>query len=198
MDLLASLREGTAVEHQALEDQLDLMNPALDHERYRLLLSGFLGFVEPYERALQRWCPEPQRDLIDGRLKTATLVADLQALGFSGEQIDALPRDAEPGDMHERAGWFGRFYVMEGSTLGGRVIGPHVAKTLGLQDGVGNAYFLGHGARTGSMWKAFRERLQNSLEPAEHEAAVAAARACFSGLGHWFERALPASVASAP
>lgn len=53
MDLFASLKEETAVEHQALEDQLDLMRAGLTRERYIETLQHFLGYVEPYERALQ-------------------------------------------------------------------------------------------------------------------------------------------------
>lgn len=190
MDLFASLKEETAVEHQALEDQLDLMRPGLTRERYVETLQHFLGYVEPYERALQQFAPAGLEDLVKPRLRCSQLVADLLQLGVSPATIDAVPRHAAFDDMRSKARWFGRFYVMEGSTLGGRVLGPHVARQLNLAPGAGNAYFLGHGIQTGPMWKAFRDRMADRLLPAEYEAAIAAARDCFADLGQWFAQPL--------
>lgn len=190
MDLFASLKEETAVEHQALEDQLDLMRPGLTCERYVETLQHFLGYVEPYERALQQFAPAGLEDLVKPRLRCSQLVADLLQLGVSPATIDAVPRHAAFDDMRSKARWFGRFYVMEGSTLGGRVLGPHVARQLNLAPGAGNAYFLGHGTQTGPMWKVFRDRMADRLLPAEYEAAIAAARDCFADLGQWFAQPL--------
>ena len=190
MDLFARLKDETAVEHQALEDQLDLMRPELTRERYIETLQYFLGYVEPYERALQQFAPTNLEDLVKPRLRASQLVADLLQLGLSPASIDALPRHAPFDDMRSKARWFGRFYVMEGSTLGGRVIGPHVARQLNLAPGAGNAYFLGNGTQTGPMWKSFRERMADSLDLGEYDAAVEAARNCFADLGRWFAQAL--------
>lgn len=190
MDLFARLKDETAVEHQALEDRLDLMRPGLTRERYIETLQRFLGYVEPYERALQQFAAPELEDLVKPRLRASQLVADLLQLGVSPAAIDALPRHAAFDDMHSEARWFGRFYVMEGSTLGGRVIGPYVARQLKLAPGAGNAYFLGNGTQTGPMWKAFRERMQDRLDTREYDQAIAAARDCFADLGRWFEQDL--------
>ncbi|WP_374679691.1 biliverdin-producing heme oxygenase [Hydrocarboniphaga effusa] len=190
MDLFASLKEETAVEHQALEDQLDLMRPGLTREHYIGTLQHFLGYVEPYERALQQFAPPDLADLVKPRLRCSQLVADLLQLGVSPGVIDELSRHSAFTDMGDKARWFGRFYVMEGSTLGGRVLGPHVARQLNLAPGAGNAYFLGHGAHTGPMWKAFRERMADSLAWTEYPATIAAARDCFVDLGRWFAQPL--------
>jgi heme oxygenase len=190
MDLFANLKEETAVEHQALEDQLDLMRAGLTREHYIETLQHFLGYVEPYERALQQFAPAGLEDLVKPRLRSSQLVADLLQLGVSPAAIDAVPRHPSFDDMRSKARWFGRFYVMEGSTLGGRVLGPHVARQLNLAPGAGNTYFLGHGTQTGPMWKAFRERMIAALDANEHAGAIAAARDCFADLGRWFAQPL--------
>lgn len=186
MDLFARLKDETAAAHQALEDQLDLLSPQLTRARYIESLQGFLGYVEPYEAALCEHCPATQRDLLTDRLRAAALRADLRALGVSDAAQAALPRHPQLRNMRQLPAWFGRFYVMEGSTLGGRIIGPQVARRLTLAGGIGNAYFLGHGSRSGAMWKSFRERMAAALTPADHDAAVAAAQASFDDLQQWF------------
>ena len=50
----------------------------------------------------------------------------------------------------------GAMYVVEGSTLGGRTIVPHVRRALG--SAVPTAYFSSYGDRTMPMWSSFRRR----------------------------------------
>jgi heme oxygenase len=80
----------------------------------------------------------------------------------------------------------GALYVLEGSTLGGRVIGRHIAATHGLT-GEGLAYYAGHGTRTGAMWSAFRARLDGF--DGEGEAVVAAANETFDAMRVWLTAA---------
>ena len=51
------------------------------------------------------------------------------------------------------AGFLGALYVLEGSTLGGRLIARHLQPTFGFRDGKGDAYFRGHGDQTGALWR---------------------------------------------
>ena len=76
-------------------------------------------------------------------------------------------------------------YVMEGSTLGGRFIAPHVARLFDLAHGRGNAYFDGYGPRTGSMWNAFRETAAATVPDDQYDDAVTAAIATFDSLHAW-------------
>ncbi len=67
-------------------------------------------------------------------------------------------RDEERGVEKEphaalRAAFLGAWYVMEGSTLGGRFIARHAEAALGLEPGVGDAYFRGHNEATGGLWR---------------------------------------------
>lgn len=49
----------------------------------------------------------------------------------------------------------GVFYVIEGSTLGGRFILKNISTVSGLDNDQGVSYFKGYGDKTGSYWKNF-------------------------------------------
>jgi heme oxygenase len=69
------------------------------------------------------------------------------------------------------------------------VITPRLATQLGLQPDTGAAYFAGWGARTGAMWRAFRDELEQAVGPAPQarEQACRAAIATFEALATVFE-----------
>ncbi|WP_428312525.1 biliverdin-producing heme oxygenase [Hydrocarboniphaga sp.] len=184
--LFARLRAETALDHGRLERQLDLMSDSLTASRYRQVLQAFYGYVEAYEQQLLRDAPKNLSALIAPRLRASMLRQDLLALGLNTNEIDALPRAGDLPATDTLPSLFGCLYVMEGSTLGGRIIGPRLERQLGLHDGLGYSYFLGHGADTGRMWSAFREAMDQALGDARHDEAVAAAGAMFRSLTQWF------------
>ncbi|MDR5854628.1 biliverdin-producing heme oxygenase [Caballeronia sp. LZ062] len=186
-DLLSRLKQETAACHSRLEHALDLMRDGLLRDHYIALLGRFYGYVAPWEDAVAVCLPASLQAFFDERRKAPLLAADLAAL--SGERAAAesvvvadarsLPRLDDLGSA------FGSLYVMEGSTLGGRFIAPHVAAQLSLAPGVGNAYFDGYGSRTGSMWNAFRETAAAVVPEAQYDAAVRAAIETFESLQAW-------------
>jgi heme oxygenase len=184
-DLMSRLKRETADCHQALEQALDLGRPAMAHADYIALLAGFRGFVAPWERAIAAAVPVRLRAFVQEREKTPLLDADLTFLSESRlvpellPNCDALPRLSLLGDI------FGSMYVLEGSTLGGRFIGPAMAKRFNLSERQGYAYFDPYQAHTGSMWNAFKALAVAELAEDEYDAAVGAARATFSALHAW-------------
>lgn len=187
-DLLSRLKNETAACHARLETALDLMRDDLQGDEYIALLERFYGYVAPWEDATAACMPASLADFFDARRKAQLLAADLVAL--TGEtQRSASVQHADSHDdlprMHNIGGAFGSMYVMEGSTLGGRFIAPHVAELLDLVPGQGNAYFEGYGPRTGSMWNAFREIAAASVPESQYDDAVKAAIATFESLHAW-------------
>jgi heme oxygenase len=78
----------------------------------------------------------------------------------------------------------GAFYVLEGSTLGGRFLLPEVQARLG---DVPTSFLAGYGDRTGRMWKQTRTALVRGVTEAPHppsaeRALVAGADATFTRL----------------
>jgi heme oxygenase len=187
-DLLARLKQETAASHTRLENAFDLMRDDWSRDDYVALLERFYGYVAVWENAAGHRMPAHLREFFDARRKAALLAADLCVLTGDERRADTVPLADPDADLPALEGLgrvFGSMYVMEGSTLGGRFIAPHVARLFGLANGEGNAYFDGYGARTGSMWNAFRETAAASVPPEQHDDAVEAAIATFEGLHGW-------------
>lgn len=69
-------------------------------------------------------------------------------------------------------------YVLEGSTLGGKLIARRVRDVLGFEP----RYHDPYGARAGAMWRAFQARLAADVGRTQEDAAVDAARRTFRHL----------------
>ena len=187
-DLLSRLKNETAACHARLENALDLMRDDLQRDEYIALLERLYGYVAPWEDAAAACMPASLAGFFDERRKAALLAADLAALTGERRPVGCVPQADVRYDLprlHNIGDAFGSMYVMEGSTLGGRFIAPHVASRLDLAPGLGMAYFDGYGARTGSMWNAFRETAAACVPEIQYDDAVKAAIATFESLQSW-------------
>jgi heme oxygenase len=184
-DLLKRLKTETARCHERLEQALDLMRASWSLDEYIALLEGFYGYVAPWEDAVAQDLPGHLQGFFHARRKAALLASDLALLTGDARRVESLPMTQQLPVLDTLGRVFGSMYVMEGSTLGGRFIAPHVATLFNLETGHGNAYFEAYGSGTGSMWNAFRETAIATVPPAQYEIAVAAAIATFDGLHAW-------------
>ncbi|BAU93052.1 heme oxygenase [Methylorubrum populi] len=175
--LHARLREATAAAHEALERDLDWEARVATLPGYRDLLVRLRGFHAAYEPAIGAALADAP--FFDPRRRLPALDADLHALDRRAPDTPsapAAPRLDGPGAA------LGALYVLEGSTLGGAVIGRHVARLHG--EGVPLAYYAGRGRDTGPLWRSFRERL-DGLPEADAAAAFAAGIATFEAMRGW-------------
>lgn len=182
--VLAHLRAVTRPSHDALEGALGLLDEGLGLDTYGTVLGRLYGFWrgwEPQVAALLR-----DEALSGPRRRSHLLVADLAALGLSGPALDALPSCPLP-TLRDAAEALGSLYVMEGSTLGGRIIQRNVERCLGDRGRASCSYFSGYGERTGAMWRAFLTRLDDA-PPADAERIGRGATATFECLGWWLPR----------
>ena len=167
---LQYLREATRSEHEATEASMPLLGPDLTRERYIRVLRCLLPILSSWESWAEAHAPDRLRPMLASRRRSHLLVADLRTLeGAAAADIantsqssapvwsvvlEAPAADSSHGTAREwEAGFLGAFYVLEGSTLGGRFLARQVETALALSPGVGNAYFQGHGAATGAFWK---------------------------------------------
>ena len=193
--ILSRLRLETRGNHDAVEGVLDLMSAALTRDTYRHRLVQFYGFYGPLEAALRTRSarPDDRRDLATTRLamlstrlnKTALLTQDLHYLGVL---TDALPLCCQLPLLETEADILGCLYVMEGATLGGRMITQHVRATLGITPATGGSFFDGYGDDTGKMWQAMRQLLVKAATDTQTENTIVAnAIATFACLRCWCE-----------
>ncbi len=186
--LLSRLKHETAASHTRLENAFDLMRDDLQRNEYIALLKRFLGYVAPWENVVGASMPASLAAFFDARRKAPMLAADIALLAGHCAAIDVTPPDDLPA-LPNIGTAFGSMYVMEGSTLGGRFIAPHVARLLDLAPSEDNRHFDGYGAHTGSMWNAFRETVaRHGARSAQYDDAVRAAVATFESLEAWLCR----------
>lgn len=182
------LKAATRGAHLRLESRIDIAARIADPVAYRTLLAGLWGFhagLEP-QLAVFDWAAAGI-DLAP-RLRQGDLEADLDRLGIDAAARAELPRIAETAlpRLGSHAAAFGCLYVLEGSTLGGRVISRMIAASLGYGRTSGAGYYAGYGERTGVMWQTFVAALNAALLAADHRAAAqTAALATFDMLGDW-------------
>ena len=144
------------------------------------------------ERVAAVWIPDMR--------KLALLQQDLQffeprAVPDIREAVDAAIKTAE--DLRLRAldqpyTLLGCIYVLEGSTLGARVLRPLYAKAFLLDDDAGLNYLRCYGDAAHSHWERYRQRMNAlNLSPEEREQVSQAANALFVQLEAIYQALYP-------
>jgi len=172
-DIRLRLRDATHVEHQRLEDRLDIFSRIATATARRDLASRFFRFHAGAEAGLAPHLADIEGLDFAARRRTPRLLADLAALGA------AVPDDIAPVACESRGAALGFFYVLEGSTLGGRVIRRRMEERG--EGMVGLSFLDPYGERGGERWRAFLEVLEREAQtPGFERDAVAGALAGFS------------------
>lgn len=120
---LARLRAATAQAHHDLDSSLAVLDHPWDHDRQRRWLELTWGLLAPLERALAGWAAQDPGVLdVGSRARAGFALADLRVLGAGPAELDALPECPDTPAVTDRAAALGVCYVLDGSTLGGRLI----------------------------------------------------------------------------
>lgn len=161
---LSRLKHATSDAHSRVEEALQLTDDNLDLGRYLRLLTAMRNVHLAADELLDRFkselaalgyeSAERQRvEWIDLDLKSLGGTLDSMSPTVASETIEAFRVD-------DIADCLGMIYVIEGSTLGGQIIAPAVARALSLDPPEGHRYYIGHGPDTGSRWKATRRTIE--------------------------------------
>lgn len=161
------LRDATQDDHQRLESRVDILRRVATPAGRRRLVERFSGLHADAEAALAPWLADHPGLDFEARRRSSHLLRDLRAVG------GAAP-PPEPIVVHSVGEALGLMYVLEGSTLGGRVIRKQV--TASGQDMAGLSFLDPYGERVGERWKSFLAVLGDE---ADTEALVAGAVAGF-------------------
>lgn len=179
-ETLSHLRDVTRAAHLAVENVLGLQEADLTVVRYRTVLARLYGFWSAWE--VQIAALYDDNLFLAPRRRAHLLAADLTRLGL--KDVEHLPRS--PGvPLRDRCMALGSIYVMEGSSLGARIILRNVERCLGDEGTKSSRYFAGYGEQTGAMWRAFLERLEQT-SPSDRELVGQGALATFESFGKWF------------
>lgn len=183
---LKNLREGTAESHTALENNSiskALLSEEVSLQDYQIYLEKMYGLVKGIENDVYPVVKDIFPDL-QLRKKAFLIETDLRNTGYSAEQFSLIPVKHFITDGTDKA--TGMMYVLEGSSLGGRVLYKHVNKYLGLTESIGASFFAGYGDRTGPMWKAFLKHFtDHAVNTGSQQSIIDAASQTFREAGEW-------------
>jgi heme oxygenase len=180
------LKRETAAAHQHLEDQLGLLDPSLDVQRYLCVLETFYGFYVPVEIDVTRLAAA---ELLLGfplRARAELIERDLLTLGLSPADLAALPLCRDRPELSCVEDLAGCLYVLEGACLGGQVLSPLLHRRLGLAKGSGAAFFAGDEEGTLPRWIVIVAWLDGLPRTGASTAKIiSAATATFDAFARW-------------
>lgn len=186
--LSAQLREQTAPQHRQIEAVLRLPGAIQTCEDYRDWLARYLGFYGPLERAFAVFPGWDGLGLaMQSRGQACCLLDDLAALGANpavAPRVSPAMLPLLPTFAHA----IGAFYVVEGATLGGRLILRDLERRIGQQIVGATRFYGGRGDAAGAMWQAFRAALDGMgrERPRFCADAVTGAKHTFVAMQTWF------------
>ena len=181
--LANELKERTSQVHTNLERKLlSHIQLVRDERQYIQLLSLMYGYYAALETrldALKHAIPD-----YDRRRKAQSIAHDLSTLGHQAESLK-LAKDLPEIKSIPQA--MGCMYVLEGSTLGGKIISKMLLKQVpSLEDCM--RFFQGYHDETMDMWQKFKQHLHQTVAEESHEEAQEAATETFVKFKNWIDQ----------
>lgn len=161
------LKEKTKALHDQVEEKLKsqkIMDQSFSLQEYHQLLRSNYYFLLEFEEAVfANISGETKMQLHgDERRKLPMILKDLA-------DFEAVkPADSKTVSIKNEAEALGIMYVMEGSTLGGNIIAKNLAKNPSFNK-VSFNYFGFYGEKTGSLWKNFKEIIEEKALTADSQ-----------------------------
>ncbi|HVJ55393.1 MAG TPA: biliverdin-producing heme oxygenase [Aliidongia sp.] len=152
------LRHATSDLHRSVDQAFDvegLESSSLEYCRRLVKLHQIYTLVENALDAVD-WA-DAGLDLAHRIMRVRWIEEDLAKLGCTPAAALAFPALC----LSSLGEGLGCLYVIEGSTLGGRVIYKRVKARLGFDADHGARYFFGYGADTAEMWASFIGKLNS-------------------------------------
>jgi heme oxygenase len=188
-NIVSKLRTYTGTLHSELEKtpiSVALLDEQVSTHNYVAYLQKMREIVAFYESNVFPALTDTLPDL-PKRKKLPLIDEDLNYLASDASELSAFETSliANPSIAYA----LGCMYVMEGSTLGGKMILKHASKILGIIPEQGGSYFAGYGEETGYYWKTFLQTLQEySVNHDCDTEILTGAKDTFIAIKHYFEQ----------
>ena len=180
---LTRLREQTAPSHARLEGRLGRFEWLESLDSYAGMLERLHRFYAHAERELALGEAPLLAGLeLEQRRKAPLLAGDLASLGRALPLTRRLHPVAGMPAMRSPGRALGCLYVLEGATLGGKVIEREVRRRLGLERDGGTSFFGAYGSQVGARWRAFCEIVEREARALDLAGMTVAAQQTFDAL----------------
>jgi heme oxygenase len=182
--LTDELKEYTEEVHHASEKKMIVaLRHISTYEDYIRMLNWLYGFYAPVERLVRQHLTEDNFPDINRRSRAEYILWDIRESGLPVPKPEACERLPLIDSFHSA---LGAMYVLEGSTLGGRIIAGMIARSLESTQSL--SFFNGYGAETGYMWSTFKTYLNQPFSTDERREVIAAAEDTFLTFKNWIEK----------
>jgi len=181
------LKEATLSNHQQTEKQLILRMKAMRSiDAYVSLLQMFYSYFGGLEQQINSFIGEKEMADYSQRRKADAIAADIKTLGGT---VPALADSSELPAIDTLPKAFGALYVIEGSTLGGKIIAGMMRQHFTFNGNEGLSFFSGYGDNTDAMWTSFKTKLNAIASTAENRQEITeAANQTFEKFGEWIAK----------
>ncbi len=153
---------------------------------YVSLLQIFYTYFGALEKRIEKVISVKDLPDFNSRRKTDALAKDLADLGSAPQAMATA--DSLPLLSNQKAA-LGALYVIEGSTLGGGIIGKMISRQIELPAGLGLSFFTGYGEQTEFMWAGFKSSLNAaSIDADDHKIVTDAVINTFRKFKLWIEQ----------
>ena len=180
------LRQNTKNYHQQTETVLvGRIRKIETLDDYTRLLQLFYGYFGGLEKKIDTAINKTALPDYDERRKTVSIANDLKKLG-AGVPLTAANGQLPEIKSHLQA--MGAMYVIEGSTLGGKIISKMIGQKLAVGEDV-LSFFNGYDDNTDHMWTSFKQALNRQAQNhTEADVVIKAANETFLQFKNWIKQ----------
>ncbi|MBF04795.1 MAG: hypothetical protein CMP76_16055 [Flavobacterium sp.] len=180
--LLVQLKEETKLFHSSVEKVLIAeLKEIATKDAYGELLLKLYNFYESIESKLHNEITEMIVPDIKSRKHVHHLKHDLYSIDYEIKGI----HNNFASKITNLSYALGVLYVIEGSTLGGKIIANLLKRQLNLDDCSEVSYFNSYGEATDEMWNNFKQYIATSEEFIDKDEMVLGAKETFEALRIW-------------
>lgn len=178
-----SLKARTREEHAALEKTfLQIIRGINSKVDYAELLLKLYGYYHALEKSMHPYLVESEVVDYNSRRKSGQLMNDLDQLMSYRNDVHLC---TELPGVNSYCSALGAMYVLEGSTLGGKIIAGMLSARLNSNSGFG--FFQSYGDATGEMWSRFKAYLKRPFDPEQQEQVITSALLTFITFKNWLD-----------
>ena len=178
------LKTQTSVNHLLLEKKLvSFMKTIRTEADYARFLALFYGYFGALELSINKCLNASIIPDYENRRKTEALKIDLKIL--NQEDLKLAASELLPViENHLQS--LGALYVIEGSTLGGKIISKMIKQQLKTEI-MAFTFFTGYGDQSANMWNSFTHILNSITQPDQIGIIVESANVTFQKFSFWFD-----------
>lgn len=187
--VIDKIREATLKYHDDFTGWArNIFNGSISMEQYKTVLKTFYGFYKPFEEKLEKVEGINELGLdLENRRKINYLLEDMKSLGITETEINEIKmaKDDDLPPLNNLANALGSMYVIEGATLGGKMVGAQL-KDIFSFNGNGTGFFLSYGEQVKPRWAKFIEIINKYAQETNTDGQIVdASHAAYFKFNDW-------------